>query len=206
MERKAHWFVKHSLGRVMKEHISDTAIAWQLHGKWYCLKKMVHGTKRKGKIQKQSIIQCFLITLGTEVVLKSYPHRSPFYVISLQSSYGSFLGTTCLTTCLKTSISKGFRYPLRLLLAAKCIPNQKKSIKNESGWRSWPQVGQGIDFWLIFDRFLKHFGEPLGGLFGEKHVKIRGRFLTPLFIHFWWHFGHPWRSKSKHSVRYHHQF
>ena len=125
-------------------------------------------------------MQCFLITLGTEVVLKSYPHRSPFYVISLQSSYGSFLGTTCLTTCLKTSISEGFWYPLRLLLAAKCIPNPKNRSKMNLGDALGPKLAKAS----IFDLFLELVGEPLGALSGKERVKVWDRFLTQLFYRF----------------------
>ena len=35
---------------------------------------------------------------------------------------------------------------------------------------------------------------------------MKGSFPKPFFIDFWKRFGHPWASKSKHSVQYRHQF
>ena len=82
----------------------------------------------------------------------------------------------------------------------------QKSIKMVTGWPCGRQVGQDTDFWWIFDPLRAPSGEPLGALFAKQRSEMRGSFPKPFFIDFWKRFGHPWASKSKHSVRYCHRF
>ena len=69
-----------------------------------------------------------------------------------------------------------------------------KLLSSSDFWEIIQQCFQVGNLCLTFDRFplcveLFHFSFP-----------------KPFFIDFWMRFGQPWASKSKHSVRYSHQF